>query len=143
MVFTYVVIVGSSNAVNLTDGLDGLAILPENDTLYAPCDGEVTVLMDESRHACGLTLENGMEILLHIGIDTVEMQGDGFEYLVSLNQKVKQGTPLVRFDREKIRTAGHPDVTVCIVTEEGNAKDFEFVTDIHAEAGKTEIVLFN
>ncbi len=122
---------------------DGLAILPENDTLYAPCDGEVTVLMDESRHACGLTLENGMEILLHIGIDTVEMQGDGFEYLVSLNQKVKQGTPLVRFDREKIRTAGHPDVTVCIVTEEGNAKDFEFVTDIHAEAGKTEIVLFN
>ena len=122
---------------------DGLAILPENDTLYAPCDGEVTVLMDESRHACGLTLENGMEILLHIGIDTVEMQGDGFEYLVSLNQTVKQGTPLVRFDREKIRTAGHPDVTVCIVTEEGNAKDFEFVTDIHAEAGKTEIVLFN
>ena len=122
---------------------DGLAILPENDTLYAPCDGEVTVLMDESRHACGLTLENGMEILLHIGIDTVEMQGDGFEYLVSLNQKVKQGTPLVRFDREMIRTAGHPDVTVCIVTEEGNAKDFEFVTDIHAEAGKTEIVLFN
>ena len=122
---------------------DGLAILPENDTLYTPCDGEVTVLMDESRHACGLTLENGMEILLHIGIDTVEMQGDGFEYLVSLNQKVKQGTPLVRFDREKIRTAGHPDVTVCIVTEEGNAKDFEFVTDIHAEAGKTEIVLFN
>lgn len=122
---------------------DGLAILPENDTLYAPCDGEVTVLMDESRYACGLTLENGMEILLHIGIDTVEMQGDGFEYLVSLNQKVKQGTPLVRFDREKIRTAGHPDVTVCIVTEEGNAKDFEFVTDIHAEAGKTEIVLFN
>lgn len=122
---------------------DGLAILPENDTLYAPCDGEVTVLMDESRHACGLTLENGMEILLHIGIDTVEMQGDGFEYLVSLNQKVKQGIPLVRFDREKIRTAGHPDVTVCIVTEEGNAKDFEFVTDIHAEAGKTEIVLFN
>ena len=122
---------------------DGLAILPENDTLYAPCDGEVTVLMDESRYACGLTLENGMEILLHIGIDTVEMQGDGFEYLVSLNQKVKQGTPLVRFDREKIRIAGHPDVTVCIVTEEGNAKDFEFVTDIHAEAGKTEIVLFN
>ena len=122
---------------------DGLAILPENDTLYAPCDGEVTVLMDESRHACGLTLDNGMEILLHIGIDTVEMKGDGFEYLVSLNQKVTKGTPLVRFDREKIRAAGHPDVTVCIITEEGNAKDFKFVTDIHAEAGKTEIVSFN
>lgn len=122
---------------------DGLAIIPENDTLYAPCDGEVTVLMDESRHACGLALENGMEILLHIGIDTVEMKGDGFEYLVSLKQKVKAGTPLVRFDREKIRAAGHPDVTVCIVTEEGSAKDFEFKTGIHAEAGKTEIAAFN
>lgn len=122
---------------------DGLAILPENDILYAPCDGEVTVLMDESRHACGLALENGMEILLHIGIDTVEMKGDGFEYLVSLNQKVTAGTPLVRFDREKIRAAGHPDVTVCIVTEEGSAKDFKFKTDIHAEAGKTEIAAFD
>ena len=122
---------------------DGLAIIPENDTLYAPCDGEVTVLMDESRHACGLALENDMEILLHIGIDTVEMKGDGFEYLVSLNQKVKAGTPLVRFDREKIRAAGHPDVTVCIVTEEGSAKDFEFKTGIHAEAGKTKIASFN
>ena len=121
---------------------DGVAILPENDTLYAPCDGEVTVLMDESRHACGLTLENGMEILLHIGIDTVEMKGDGFEYLVSLNHKVKQGTPLVRFDRKKIREAGHPDVTVCIITEEGNAKDIKLITGIHAESGKTEIVSF-
>ena len=122
---------------------DGLAILPENDTLYAPCDGEVTVLMEESKHACGLTLDNGMEILLHIGIDTVEMKGEGFEYLTALNQKVTKGTPLVRFDRKKIREAGHPDVTVCIITEEGNAKDIKLITGIHAEAGKTEIVSFD
>lgn len=122
---------------------DGLAILPENDILYAPCDGEVTVLMEESKHACGLTLDNGMEILLHIGIDTVEMKGDGFEYLAALNQKVTKGTPLVRFDREKIREAGHPDVTVCIITEEGNAKDIKLITGIHAEAGKTEIASFD
>lgn len=121
---------------------DGVAIVPEDDTLYAPCDGEVTVLMEESGHACGLALENGMEILLHIGIDTVEMKGDGFEYLVSLDQKVKMGTPLVHFDREKIKAAGHPDVTVCIITEEGNAKNFKFVTDIHAEAGKTVVASF-
>ena len=78
-----------------------------------------------------------------MGIDTVSMNGDGFELFVKEGDKVRAGQPLIRFDREKIRTAGHPDVTVCIVTEEGNAKDFEFVTDIHAEAGKTEIVLFN
>lgn len=80
---------------------DGVAIIPENDVLYAPADAQVTVLMDEFRHACGLKLDNDMEILLHIGIDTVEMNGDGFEYLVSLDQKVKAGTPLVRFKRNR------------------------------------------
>lgn len=122
---------------------DGLAIIPENDTLYAPADGEVSMLMEESGHACGLTLANGMDILLHVGIDTVEMKGDGFQYLVSENQKVKAGTPLIRFDREKIKAAGHPDVTVCIITEEGNAKNIQFETGIQAEANKTEIVHFD
>ena len=121
---------------------DGLAIIPENDTLYAPADAEVSVLMEESGHACGLTLENGMEILLHVGIDTVEMKGDGFEYLVSQNQEVKAGTPLIRFDRDKIKAAGHPDVTVCIITEEGNAKNIQFITGIHAEANKMKVVSF-
>lgn len=121
---------------------EGIAIIPENDVLYAPVDAEVTMLMEDSRHACGLALENEMEILLHVGIDTVEMKGDGFEYLVSENQKVKAGTPLIRFDREKIREAGHPDVTVCIITEEGNAKNIQFRTGMQAEANKTEIVSF-
>ena len=78
---------------------DGMAIVPESETLYAPADAEVTVMMQDSRHACGLTLENGMEILLHIGIDTVDMKGDGFEYLVKEGEKVSAGTPLIRFDR--------------------------------------------
>lgn len=121
---------------------DGVAILPDNDVLYAPADAQVTVLMEDSKHACGLKLSNGMEILLHIGIDTVEMNGDGFEYLVSLDQMVKVGTPLVRFDRAKIKAAGHPDVTVCIVTEEGNAKNIEFQSGMYAQAGKTQIARF-
>ena len=90
---------------------EGLAIVPENDTLYAPAEGVISVLMDESRHACGMKLENGMEILLHVGIDTVDMKGDGFEYLVQQGQKVSAGTPLVKFDRAKIKAAGHRDVT--------------------------------
>lgn len=122
---------------------DGLAIIPENDTLYSPADAEVSMIMEESGHACGLTLANGMDILLHVGIDTVEMKGDGFQYLVSENQKVKAGTPLIRFDREKIKAAGHPDVTVCIITEEGNAKNIQFEPGIQAEANKTEIIHFD
>ena len=118
---------------------EGLAIKPETDTLYAPVDATVTVLMEDSRHAVGLTMENGMEILLHVGIDTVDMQGDGFTYFVTENQKVKTGEPLIRFDREKIKKAGHPDVTVCVITETGSASPLTFHTGIHAEAGKTAI----
>lgn len=118
---------------------EGLAIKPETDTLYAPVDATVTVLMEDSRHAVGLTMENGMEILLHVGIDTVDMQGNGFTYFVIENQKVKAGEPLIRFDREKIKKAGHPDVTVCVITETGSASPLTFHTGIHAEAGKTEI----
>ena len=118
---------------------DGFAIQPESETLLAPVDAEVTVLMEDSRHAVGLTMANGMEILLHIGIDTVDMQGDGFTYLVSQGQKVKTGNPLIRFDRSKIKAAGHPDVTVCVITETGDADALTFKTGIHAEAGKTEV----
>ena len=121
---------------------DGMAIVPENDTLYAPADAEIAVLMAESRHACGLKLENGTEILLHIGIDTVSMKGEGFEYLVQEGQKVRAGTPLIRFDRAKIRTAGHPDVTVCIVTDQGNAQDIRFYTGMHVKEKETTVAAF-
>ena len=100
---------------------DGLAIVPTDEVLRAPADAGVAVLMEDSRHACGLKLAGNVEILLHIGIDTVDMAGDGFTYLVSLGQQVKAGDVLIRFDREKIRQAGHPDTTVCVVTEEGEA----------------------
>ena len=80
---------------------EGFAIIPENETVYAPADATVSLLMQESRHACGLKLANGAEILLHIGIDTVAMKGDGFEYLVKEGQKVSAGTPLIKFDKKK------------------------------------------
>lgn len=121
---------------------EGMAIIPDNDVLYSPVDATVSVLMEDSRHACGLTMDNGVEILLHVGIDTVEMKGDGFEYLVSQGEKVKAGTPLIRFDREKIKAAGHPDTTVCIVTEPADIKKFEFYTGINCVAKETIVVSF-
>ena len=121
---------------------DGMAILPEDEILYAPVDAEVAVVMAESRHACGLRLANGMEVLLHIGIDTVSMNGDGFEYLVQEGQQVSTGTPLIRFDRAKIKAAGHPDVTVCVVTEEGSAQDIRFHTGMHVDAKESVVASF-
>lgn len=119
---------------------EGLAIIPENDLLCAPADGTVSVLMEDSRHACGLVLDCGMEILLHIGIDTVDMKGDGFEYLVKAGQRVHTGDALIRFDRDKIRKAGHPDVTVCIITEPADARNITFFTGMNACEKTTTII---
>ncbi len=119
---------------------EGIAIIPENNILYAPVDGTIAILMEDSRHACGMRLGNGMEILLHVGIDTVDMKGDGFEYLVKEGEDVAAGTPLIRFDRDKIKAAGHPDTTVCIITEQGNGGKASFHTGIDAVAGKTVVV---
>ena len=121
---------------------DGMAILPESGILYAPVDAVVAAVMPESKHACGLRMENGMEMILHIGIDTVKMQGDGFEYLIEDGQKVCAGTPLIRFDRSKIRAAGHPDVTVCIITDQGSAQELQFYTGIDVKANQTAIAAF-
>ena len=119
---------------------DGLAIVPTDEVLRAPADAEVTVLMEDSRHACGLKLAGNVEILLHIGIDTVDMAGDGFTYLVSPGQQVKAGDALIRFDREKIRQAGHPDTTVCVVTEEGEAAgSLLYHTGMDVKAGESVV----
>ena len=121
---------------------EGMAIIPSNEMLYAPADAEVIVLMPDSKHACGLRLNNGIEMILHIGIDTVAMKGDGFEYMVEQGQKVKAGEPLIHFDREKIKKAGYKDVTVCVITEPAGAKNFKFNTGINVTANKDEIVTY-
>ena len=121
---------------------DGVAIIPESGVLYSPADAEVTVLMEDSRHACGLRLANGMEVLLHVGIDTVDMNGDGFTYMVTQGQMVKEGEPLIRFDRAKIKAAGHPDTTVCIITDEGDAQNIKFATGMLAAEKQTVVATF-
>ena len=80
---------------------DGVAIKPEDGVLRAPADAMVAVVMEESLHACGLVLENGMELLLHIGLDTVDMKGDGFRAFVKPGDRVRAGEELIAFDREK------------------------------------------
>lgn len=121
---------------------DGIAIIPENEVLVAPVAGEVAVTMDESRHACAIKADNDMEILLHIGLDTVDMNGDGFEYLITKGQRVEAGTPLIRFSREKIQAAGHRDVTMCIISDPGRAENIQYQFTENAKAGKTVVAAF-
>lgn len=118
---------------------DGFAIIPENDTIYAPAKGNITVMMEESRHACGILLDSGAEILLHVGLDTVAMKGEGFKYLVKEGQKVQAGTPLIKFDKEKIKAAGYVDTTICVVTDPAEGVNMKFITGIHAVAKETTV----
>ena len=100
---------------------DGVAIKPEDGVLRAPADAMVAVVMEESLHACGLVLDNGMELLLHIGLDTVEMKGDGFRAFVKPGDRVRAGEELIAFDREKIAGAGHSDMVIMVLTNPGNS----------------------
>ena len=121
---------------------EGLAIIPDEGMVYAPADGTATALMQDSKHACGLVMDNGMELILHVGLDTVNMKGDGFSYLVTEGQKVKAGDPLIRFDREKIKKAGYPDTIICVVTAAGKAKNIQMITGMKAKAKETEIIRY-
>ncbi|WP_105117115.1 sucrose-specific PTS transporter subunit IIBC [Streptococcus suis] len=104
----------------------GLAVKPIEGVVYAPADAEVTIAF-ETGHAYGLKTASGAEILIHIGIDTVSMNGNGFEKLVAAGDKVKAGTPLAKFDAAKIAEAGLDDTTMIIVT---NTADFTEVTPL-------------
>ncbi|MDO4622584.1 MAG: PTS system trehalose-specific EIIBC component [Eubacteriales bacterium] len=118
---------------------EGLAVIPEEGTVYAPADAEVSTVIEGSNHAVGLTLSNGLEILIHIGIDTVAMNGEGFTCFVKEGDKVKAGDRLIDFDRQKIKAAGYPD-TVIIVMTETNDLETKIETGMPVKHGETEII---
>ena len=94
---------------------DGFAIVPEDSMIKSPVNGTVE-LMYETGHAVGLSTDDGKEILIHIGIDTVAMNGEGFHIIAKTGQNVKCGDPLVEVDFEKIRKAGKSNSVIVIVT---------------------------
>ena len=90
--------------------------------------------LTDTRHAVGISFPDGMELLIHVGVDTVAMNGDGFECFVQEGQQVKAGDKLIAFDREKIAAAGHPDVVVVLVT---NSDDYE---NLSIQAGTCKVL---
>ena len=104
----------------------GIAVKPSQDVVYAPADAEVTIVFPTG-HAYGLRTANGAEILIHVGIDTVSMNGEGFNHKVAQGDKVKAGDVLGTFDSAKIAAAGLDDTTMVIVT---NTADFASVNPV-------------
>ena len=104
----------------------GIAVKPNEDVVYAPADAEVTIVFPTG-HAYGLKTANGAEILIHVGIDTVSMNGEGFSQKVNQGDKVKAGDVLGTFDSAKIAAAGLDNTTMVIVT---NTADFASVNPV-------------
>ena len=104
----------------------GIAVKPSQDVVYAPADAEVTIVFPTG-HAYGLRTANGAEILIHVGIDTVSMNGEGFNQKVAQGNKVKAGDVLGTFDSAKIAAAGLDNTTMVIVT---NTADFASVNPV-------------
>ena len=106
----------------------GIAIEPEEGKVYAPADGVISTFFPTG-HAIGITTDSGVEILIHVGMDTVEMNGDGFEPQKSQGDKVKKGDLLLKFNIDKIKAAGHPVTTPVIIT---NSDDYADVIPTNA-----------
>ena len=111
---------------------NGVGIDPEEGIVVAPFDGEISSVTD-TKHAIGITGPADMEVLIHVGVDTVNMKGDGFELLVEEGQKVKAGQKLMTFDIAKIKAAGYSPVAAVLLTNSDDYPEFKVV-----KTGKTQ-----
>ena len=120
---------------------DGIAIIPEDGNVYAPVDGEISVAI-ESGHAVGFTDMNGTVYLIHIGIDTVQLNGKYFKVNVQVGDQIKRGDLLVTFDKEKVEKAGFDTACMIIVTE-ANGKTLNKTKERKVKVGEEVAILEN
>ena len=118
---------------------DGAAIMIKGDTVVAPADGELTLVF-QTKHAFALKLSNGLELLVHIGVDTVSLNGEGFQQLVEAGKTVKAGTPIIKIDRDFILSKGLSLATPVLITNVDAAKSITAVETGSVVAGKDIVV---
>ena len=116
----------------------GVAINPTVSVVSAPVAGTVSAVMP---HAIGLMTDSGVEVLIHVGIDTVEMKGEGFEPKVAQGDSVKAGNEVLAFSREKIAEAGHADTVFVIVTNTADCESVDPVTNRTVAVGDTVVTV--
>lgn len=119
---------------------DGIAVEPCEGRLYSPCDGKIDSVFD-TKHAINIVSEDGAEILLHIGIDTVKLEGKYFEAHVSDGQKVKKGDLLITFDMDKIKEAGYKLTTPMIICNADDYSSFEALAEGKTSAGDKLLII--
>lgn len=110
----------------------GAAVEPIDGKVVAPADGIVTMLFD-THHAVGITLDNGMEMLIHIGINTVELNGEGYTAHVGDGERFKRGQTLISFDKDLIESKGYKTITPVIITNADDYSDISLMADGHVD----------
>ena len=115
---------------------DGVGIIPSEGRVYAPFDGKAAVVFPTG-HALGLVDEDGLEVLIHIGIDTVQLNGKGFRAHIQQGDKVKKGDLLVEFDRELIEEEGYDTTVMYIITNMDDVKELTTKAGGKTEAAGT------
>ncbi len=112
---------------------DGVAFELKEDVVLSPCNGTLSAVFPTG-HAYGLTMKNGVELLVHVGINTVSSKGDGFKVLVEQDQKVQAGDPLVKLDMKKLKA--NYDMTTMLIITDPNEKEIRFIDYGEVEKGQ-------
>ena len=118
---------------------DGVAINSTGDTVVAPCDGTISLIMD-SGHAFAITTDNGIELLVHVGLETVTLNGEGFKILQSVNAKVTAGTPILKLDRAFIESKGISLITPVLIANPGTLKNLNPIVNKEVSYGKDVVI---
>lgn len=99
---------------------DGIAVIPDEGKIYAPCDGKISMIMDNTKHALGIETSDGLELLIHIGLDTVNLLGEGFNTHVVTGDNVEAGELLISYDKADLNAKGINDITMLVIVEQGD-----------------------
>ena len=110
-------------------------VVPDEGKVFAPINGEI-VQVSDTKHAVGIAGANGLELIIHVGIDTVDMEGDGFAVDVKKGDQVKKGDLILRMNLDKIKAAGHPDIVILAVTNLGENKEVKLVANENVKSGE-------
>jgi len=119
---------------------DGVAIDVTGEIIVAPADGTLTLVF-KTKHAFAITLDNGIELLVHIGLDTVSLNGEGFEQLVEEGKVVKAGTPIIKINRTFILEKGLSLITPVLVTNPDIVSELIALTGKDVKAGEDEVII--
>ncbi|WP_297439419.1 PTS glucose transporter subunit IIA [uncultured Clostridium sp.] len=118
---------------------EGIAIDPTGNIIVAPCDGELSLIF-KTNHAFAMTLDGGIELLVHIGIDTVSLDGEGFERLIEPGTQIKAGTPIIKINKDFIESKGISLITPILITNPDSVKSITPIVGKTVKAGSDVVV---